>query len=191
MPRRTPAAASVAGTLLAAWLGACAAGGAGSGEDGQDASPGDAFATGGEGGAAESSALPDTSAPVEDTGSTVDAPLVDTSTPAADTGGGGQPDSGGCSITSTAACANGAQCCIMSGAAVCMCTVGTGTQGTACMPNQDCAPGFVCAIPNGSTNGTCLAWCVYPSGPCPGATHCQELFMPPPTAGGLTYGECM
>jgi hypothetical protein len=41
------------------------------------------------------------------------------------------------------------------------------------------------------STGTCLAWCVPDAGNgCGTGTTCQELIMPAPVVGGVTYGEC-
>lgn len=106
-------------------------------------------------------------------------------------GGGGQPDSGPCSLTSTSLCGNGAECCYLDGGAVCDCQSGTLTQGATCSSTMGCGPGFVCGVPTGMTSGTCLEWCAMPSGTCPTGTTCQALIMPAPVVGGVTYGECM
>jgi hypothetical protein len=105
--------------------------------------------------------------------------------------GGGQPDSGPCSLTSTSLCGNGAECCFLDGGAVCDCQTGTLTQGATCSSTMGCGPGYVCGVATGMTTGTCFEWCDYPSGTCPSSTTCQELIMPAPVVGGVTYGECM
>ncbi len=105
--------------------------------------------------------------------------------------GGGQPDSGECSLTSTSLCGNGAECCFLDGGAVCNCETGTLTQGATCSSTMGCGPGYVCGVETGMTSGTCFEWCAYPSGTCPSSTTCQELIMPAPVVGGVTYGECM
>lgn len=107
----------------------------------------------------------------------------------ADTGGGGQPDSGACSILDMSLCSNGDECCIQGSATACACLAGTAQQGGACSMTVDCGPGFVCGLSGSS--GTCYRWCVYPGGTCPTGTSCMEPFSTPPSAGGVTYGACM
>jgi len=104
--------------------------------------------------------------------------------------GGAQGDSGACSLTDMSLCANGAACCFMTGAVACDCQGGTATQGATCGSTVSCAPGYVCGVPNGQTTGTCLEWCVPPSGTCPTGTSCTALIQPAPVVGGVTYGEC-
>jgi hypothetical protein len=107
-----------------------------------------------------------------------------------ETGGGGQPDSGPCSLTSMSLCGNGAECCFLDGGAVCECQTGTGTQGSTCSSTMGCAQGFVCGLPNGMTTGSCLEWCALPSGTCGAGTTCMSLFTPVPMVNGVSYGAC-
>jgi hypothetical protein len=80
----------------------------------------------------------------------------------------------------------------MNNAAVCMCVLGTVTQGGTCtnssMPSQQCAPGYACAGPQGGTT-SCYAWCATPNGTCPSGTTCQTLSNGP-VINGVTYGIC-
>ncbi len=109
---------------------------------------------------------------------------METGGPPMDSGGGG------CSITSMSPCSANAECCIMSNAAVCMCVVGTVTQGGACSSSasMQCAPGYACAGPQGGTTN-CYAWCATPNGSCPGGTTCMMLSNGP-VINGVTYGIC-
>jgi hypothetical protein len=106
--------------------------------------------------------------------------------------GGPPPDSGGggCSITSMSPCASMTECCIMNNAAVCMCVLGTVTQGGTCsMSNSmQCAPGYACAGPSSGPT-KCYAWCATPNGTCPSGTTCTMLTNGP-VINGVTYGIC-
>ncbi len=106
--------------------------------------------------------------------------------------GGSPGDSGGgsCDITSMSACASMTECCIMNNAAVCMCVLGTVTQGGTCsMSNtEQCAPGYACAGMSGGAT-ECYAWCATPGGSCPSGTTCQMLSNGP-VINGVTYGIC-
>jgi hypothetical protein len=115
---------------------------------------------------------------IADTGS-----AVETSTCNQDAGGA-------CDLTSPVACAASAECCYMGGQVMCNCQTGTVTQGGSCGQTTGCAPGYVCAVAQGMTTGTCLAWCAYPCGACPGGTTCKMVFAPAPMVGGVTYGAC-
>jgi hypothetical protein len=78
----------------------------------------------------------------------------------------------------------------MSGDVTCGCQGGAAMQGATCGSTVSCAPGYVCGVPSGATAGTCLLWCVSPSGACPAGTTCTVLISPAPVVGGVTYGEC-
>jgi hypothetical protein len=169
----------IAALLVAA--GACATSGTGSGTE---PGPGD---SGGQVEAGhDSGGTPSDSSAVEsgDEQGVKESGLVET-------GGGGQPDSGACSLTSTSLCGNGAECCFLDGGAVCDCQTGTLTQGATCSSTMSCGPGYVCGVPTGSTAGTCLEWCAMPSASCSTGTTCMLLIMPAPVVNGVTYGECM
>jgi len=166
--------------ILIVAAGACATSGTGGGpEPGSSDSGGQADASKDSGGSTYDSSTADAG----------DAQTMKETGPV-ETGGGGQPDSGPCSLTSTALCANGAECCFLDGGAICDCQTGTVTQGGTCSSTMGCAPGYVCGVPSGMTNGTCLEWCAMPSGTCSTGT-CQALIQPAPVVNGVTYGACM
>ncbi|HEY5241850.1 MAG TPA: hypothetical protein VIJ22_10305 [Polyangiaceae bacterium] len=166
---------------------ACATAGSGSGE-------GDLGDAGGQTDSGHVSGDDDSGGSSHDAGNS---PPVDASEAQAPQDSGGQVDTGGpqgdsgtCSLTDTSLCSNGAACCFMGGVVSCDCQGGTATQGATCGSAIACAPGYVCGVPSGQTNGTCLAWCVSPSGACGTGTTCMQLIQPSPVVNGVTYGEC-
>ncbi|HEX8794563.1 MAG TPA: hypothetical protein VF765_26640 [Polyangiaceae bacterium] len=181
-------------TLIACATGASSGGGFGGGDDGggggamdtaqPPAESGGTSETGGSsssGGGFDSSGSSSSSSSGAgfDGGGT-----TDTGGPPVDSGGGG------CSITSMTPCAANAECCIMNNAAVCMCVVGSGTQGSTCTSSasMQCGPGYACAGPQGGTT-KCYAWCAMPNGMCPSGTTCMALSNGP-VINGVTYGIC-
>jgi hypothetical protein len=61
------------------------------------------------------------------------------------------------------------------GVTYCASSAGTGTQGTACSTSYDCAAGYVCHHPPGSSL-RCVQFCdVGVTGSCPGALTCYTL----------------
>lgn len=102
-----------------------------------------------------------------------------------------------CSLTSTTSpCPTGLGCGLYQESAGAMrlftgCRpVGTGSAGSSCLTNDDCATGHFCADPTGSGFDECVRYCTYPAGSECSSFEACNAFSEPAVVGGVEYGFC-